>query len=122
MGRCKAQPQPTEGISLTRQLKREDGRLDPRRPAIELERQVRAYQPWPGSFIELGGDGSSAERLKVWAASLPDQPVPGDPGALVPIGETLGLVTADGVLQLDEVQPAGKRRMRGAEYRRGRRS
>ena len=121
-GTRKAQPQPTEGISLTRQLKREDGRLDPRRPAIELERQVRAYQPWPGSFIELGGDGSSAERLKVWAASLADQRVLGDPGALVPIGETLGLVTADGVLRLDEVQPAGKRRMRGVEYRRGRRS
>ncbi len=121
-GTLRAQPQPAEGISLTRQLRREDGRLDPRRPAVELERQVRAYQPWPGSFIELGGDASSAARLKVWAASIPDRPVPGDPGALVPIAETLGLVTADGVLQLDEVQPAGKRRMRGAEYRRGRRS
>ena len=121
-GTLKAQPQPTEGVSLTRQLQREDGRLDPRCSAIELERQVRAYQPWPGSFVELGGDGPAAERLKVWAASLSDRPTSGDPGALVPVGETLGLVTADGVLQLDEVQPAGKRRMLGAEYRRGRRS
>ena len=37
---------------MTRPLRREDGRLDPRRPAVELERQVRAYQPWPGSFVE----------------------------------------------------------------------
>jgi methionyl-tRNA formyltransferase len=109
-------PQPTEGATLTRLLRREDGRLDPTRPAAELERQVRAYQPWPGSFLEHDGG-----RLKVWAASVLAQDVAVEPGALILTEGTLGLGTVDGVLRLDEVQPAGKRRMLGSEYRRGKR-
>jgi methionyl-tRNA formyltransferase len=120
-GSLSAQPQPATGASLTRPLRREDGRLDPARPATELERQVRAYQPWPGTFVELG-----AERLKVWAASVvraasaPAGALWHAPGTLLPWDDSLALVTADGLLRLDEVQPPGKRRMRGAEYRRGR--
>ena len=52
-GSLTAVPQPEEGVVLTRPLRREDGRLDPSRPAAELERAVRAYQPWPGTFVEL---------------------------------------------------------------------
>ena len=44
-------PQPDEGATLTRPLRRDDGRMDPTRPAVDLERQVRAYQPWPGSYL-----------------------------------------------------------------------
>ena len=115
-GSVSASPQPTEGATLTHLLRREDGRLDPARPAAELERQVRAYQPWPGSFLEHDG-----VRLKVWAASVLGQDVAVEPGAIILTEGTLGLGTADGVLRLDEVQPAGKRRMSGAEYRRGKR-
>jgi methionyl-tRNA formyltransferase len=114
-GSLQAQPQPAAGASLTRPLRRDDGRLDPSRPAAALERQVRAYQPWPGTFLDLGG-----ERLKVWAVSVQEDAAGGAPGTLVPSGDSLALVTADGLLRLDEVQPAGRRRMRGAEYRRGR--
>ena len=49
---------------LTRRLTREDGRLDPERPAVELERQVRAYQPWPGSFVD-----TTFGRIAVWSSS-----------------------------------------------------
>ena len=115
-GSLPARPQPMAGATLTRMLRREDGRLDADRSAAELERQVRAYQPWPGSFLEHDG-----VRLKVWAASVLAQPVTVKPGAIVLTEGTLGLGTADGVLRLDEVQPAGKRRMSGAEYRRGKR-
>ena len=115
-GTLAARRQPDAGASLTRLLRREDGRLDPARPAVELERQVRAYQPWPGSFLEHDG-----VRLKVWSAAVLDQPVSVEPGRIVPTEGTLGLGTVEGVLRLDEVQPAGKRRMSGAEYRRGKR-
>ena len=107
---------PAKGATLTRMLRREDGLLDPRKPAAELERQVRAYQPWPGSFLEHDG-----ARLKVWAASLLAQDVSVEPGVVILTEGTLGLGTVDGVLRLDEVQPAGSRRMSGAEYRRGKR-
>jgi methionyl-tRNA formyltransferase len=115
-GSLHARPQPEAGATLTRMLRREDGRLDPSRPAAELERQVRAYQPWPGSFVEHDG-----VRLKVWAAGVLGQVVSVEPGRIILTEGTLGLGTVDGVLRLDEVQPAGKRRMSGAEYRRGRR-
>ena len=123
-GTLEARPQPADGATLTRPLRRSDGRLDPERPAVELERQVRAYQPWPGSFLEAEG-----ERLIIWRAAPVERPdengvfVPGagDLGALVPLGDTLALRTSQGLLRLDEVQPAGRRRMSGAEYRRGRR-
>jgi methionyl-tRNA formyltransferase len=115
-GAVPAVPQPEAGATLTRLLRREDGRLDPATPAAELERQVRAYQPWPGSFLEHDG-----MRLKVWAASVLRQDVAVEPGVIILTEGTLGLGTVDGVLRLDEVQPAGKRRMSGAEYRRGRR-
>ncbi len=115
-GTVTAVPQPKAGATLTRLLRREDGRLDPAMPAAQLERQVRAYQPWPGSFLEHDGT-----RLKVWAASVLGQDVAVEPGTIILTEGTLGLGTVDGVLRLDEVQPAGKRRMSGAEYRRGKR-
>ena len=115
-GSVSAVPQPESGATLTRLLRREDGRLDPDKPALELERQVRAYQPWPGSFLE-----HDDVRLKVWAAGVLGQNVAVEPGAIILTEGTLGLGTVDGVLRLDEVQPAGRRRMSGAEYRRGKR-
>jgi methionyl-tRNA formyltransferase len=117
-GALAPRPQPVSGATMTRPLRREDGRLDPRRTAVELERQVRAYQPWPGSFVELAGVG----RLVVWAASAADTS-PGEvatsPTMLGTVGPH-GLATAAGRLVLDEVQPAGGRRMPWADFVRGR--
>jgi methionyl-tRNA formyltransferase len=112
-GELPAVAQPDEGATLTRPLRRDDGRLDPTRSAKQLERQVRAYQPWPGSFLE-----TEAGRLIVLHAAV--EPGPADqPGTLV-AGPDLRLATADGWLVLDEVQPAGKRPMSGESYARGR--
>jgi methionyl-tRNA formyltransferase len=108
-----AVPQPTEGATLTKPLRRDDGRLDPSRSAVELERQVRAYQPWPGSFLETPGG-----RLIVLRSTVEPGP-PDDPGRLVG-GPDLRLATADGWLVLDDVQPAGKKPMSGASFARGR--
>jgi methionyl-tRNA formyltransferase len=104
-GEIEPEPQDPGLVTLTRPLRREDGRLVPSKPALELERQVRAYQPWPGSFIEADG-----ERLVVWKARAVDATP----------GNGLGLQTSDGVLELVEVQPAGGRRMSAADYVRGR--
>jgi methionyl-tRNA formyltransferase len=120
-GRVEARPQPAEGATLTRPLRREDGRLDATRPAERLARQVRALQPWPGSWLEV-----EDERLVVWraeAVTTDDAPaVAGGaaPGSLVAWADGLALVTGAGLLVLHEVQPAGRRRMGGPEYRRGR--
>ncbi len=109
-------PQPAEGVTLTRPLRRADGRLDPERRAVELERLVRAYEPWPGTYAELDG-----ERLVVGAARV-EPARPGDVrGALVLEGPEPALVTAEGRLVLERVTPPGRRAMSGAEWLRGRR-
>jgi methionyl-tRNA formyltransferase len=114
-GELTARPQARSGVTTTRPLRREDGRLDPALPAAELERQVRAYQPWPGSWLE-----TPVGRIVVWGAEASDGPGDGTPGALVADGDGLALVTENGRLRLLEVQPAGKNRMTAAAFRRGR--
>jgi methionyl-tRNA formyltransferase len=116
-GSLPAVPQADDGVVMTRPLRREDGRLDPSRPAAELERAVRAYQPWPGTFVELP-DG----RLVVTAARVMEA-APGDvAGAIVRQGREPALATADGRLVLEQVTPQGSRPMRGEDWLRGRRS
>ena len=114
-GELEAVPQPTEGATLTRPLRREDGRLDPSIPAELLERRVRAHLPWPGSFLEVGD-----ERLVVLTAHAVRGEADDEPGIIVPDAEGLALTTLDGRLVLDEVQPAGGRPMSGEAWLRGR--
>jgi len=111
-GKIAATPQSDDGATLTRPLRREDGRLDVSRPAVELERQVRAYQPWPGSFVETDGGRLVVWRCEVEAAG----PSPG-------LFDERGLGAGDGSrLRLLEVQPAGRDRMSWDAYLRGRSS
>ncbi|MEO6351151.1 MAG: methionyl-tRNA formyltransferase [Candidatus Limnocylindrales bacterium] len=106
-GEIQPSPQDHETATVTRPLKREDGRLDPIRTVAELERQVRAYQPWPGSYVD-----TSEGRLIVWRAHAARADEEVDAG--------VGLGTMDGYLMFDEVQLAGGRRMSSADLLRGR--
>ncbi len=63
-------PQPQEGVSYAHKLGKEEGMLDWRRPAAELERKVRAFHPWPGTSFDLPVEGGTTERIKVLASSL----------------------------------------------------
>jgi methionyl-tRNA formyltransferase len=88
-------------------------RLDPARPAAELERTVRALNPHVGAYLELDGGG----RLGVRAGSAQDGALP--PGQLAADGRALRLGCGEGVLRLDVVQPAGRRPMPTDAYLRG---
>lgn len=114
-GLIEPRSQDETAATLTRPLRREDGRLDPDRSAAVLERQVRAYQPWPGSFVE-----TPFGRLVAWrAAVVPSEP--GDePGWLVGGDGGLSLTASDGRLRLIDVQLASGRRMSAVELVRGR--
>jgi methionyl-tRNA formyltransferase len=114
-GELAARPQPEAGATITRPLRRSDGRLDPSRPAWLLERQVRAYLPWPGTFVEADG-----QRLVILAGAVTPSDDDDEPGRLVPDPAGLALATADGRLVLSEVQPAGGRPMSGEAFLRGR--
>jgi methionyl-tRNA formyltransferase len=80
------------------------------RSATELERQVRAYQPWPGSFLD-----TVVGRIIVWKAA------PAADGAVQGTFDLEGIGTGDGGrLRLLEVQPAGGKRMPWDAFVRGR--
>jgi methionyl-tRNA formyltransferase len=99
-------------------LKKEDGLLDFNRPAEELECQVRATQPWPGSYFLHNG-----VMLKIQRASVLPHPVTGSenatPGGLTCVKDYPAVYTSDGLLILEIVQPAGKRIMPGSDFLRG---
>lgn len=106
--------QDASAASLTRPLQRSDGRLDPSRSAVELERRIRALRPWPGTFLEIEGRRVVVHEVAVAVRE------PGDvPGGLVPHGDGIALTTANGRLILETVQPAGGRSMPGSAFRRG---
>ena len=105
-GTLKPVPQGTEGVTHAGKLSRADGRLDWRRPADELERRVRALNPWPGVWVKYEG-----ERIKVLAAAVEEgAPGGGETGTLPGtfIDDTLGVTTGTGVLKLLRVQRAGR--------------
>ncbi len=113
-GELAAFAQPEDGVTVTRPLAREDGRLDPSQAAIELERRVRALRPWPGTFVDLPGG-----RLAVLRAAVGEGAGADEAGTVVADGRGIALATPTGRLSLVEVRPAGGRAMDGAAYRRG---
>ncbi|HET9158584.1 MAG TPA: methionyl-tRNA formyltransferase [Myxococcaceae bacterium] len=107
-------PQPTEGVTIARLVEKEDGRLDWARPAVELERRVRAFVPWPGAWTQLG-----PTLLKIWRAEV--VPGAGAPGTVLAAHGALDVATGERALRLLELQPEGKRRMTAAEFLSGHR-
>lgn len=111
-GTLRPVPQDDTAATYAPKISSSDAALDWSAPAEHLERSVRAYQPLPGAHTTFAGD-----RLKVHVARI----VPGNgaPGHVVATDDrTGGPIVACGreALRLDEVQPAGRRRMSGAAF------
>ncbi len=106
------EPAPQEGEpTYAEKLTVDEFRIDGGRPAIQVHRVVRAGNPRPGAWMIVNG-----QRVKVWRAHVED----GQGPAGVVRGR-VELVTTNGVLHLDEVQPGGKPRMTGEAWMAGRR-
>jgi methionyl-tRNA formyltransferase len=105
--------QPDDGVTFAPRLEKENGFLDFSKRALDLDRQVRAYFPWPGTFMEIGN-----ERIKVVATSIVNDVnlKPGERGqdSSFPV-----MGTSQGGLMLDQVQPAGKKVMSGKTFLNG---
>ena len=109
-GELKPVSQPTEGVVLAPIINKEDGLLDFTRPAVELERRVRAFTPWPGAFTGLGGGRFKVHRARVGTGQ-------GQPGTVLAAGpEGLEVACGEGSLVFLDVQPEGKRVMRAADF------
>jgi methionyl-tRNA formyltransferase len=113
-GRALAKPQGTDGVTYAQKIDKAETHLRWDRPAVELERAVRAFRPVPGAVARLGEDA-----LKIWRARV--VPGRGEPGVVLPQGDALTVACGNDALAIDELQPAGGRRMSASDFIRGRR-
>jgi methionyl-tRNA formyltransferase len=113
LGELSPQPQFDSGATYAPMLKKQDGLLDFTQRAEELANRVRAFNPWPGAFILWKGMPMKIHRA---------HPINQDntsPGLHRIIDNSPAIETRDGILILDEVQPAGKRVMPGFVFLNG---
>lgn len=115
-GTVLARPQPENGVTYAAKIDKAEARIDWSRPAVELDRQIRALTPFPGAWFDLDG-----ERIKVHMAL----PVTAETGADTPppgtvLDADMAVMTGDGALRIQTVQRAGKAAMDVSEFLRGR--
>lgn len=113
-GEISAVPQPTEGVKMAPMIQKEEGRLDWKRSAVELERRLRAFTPWPGAFTQFEGGLFKVTKAAAKSGS-------GEPGTVL-AADAQGIEVAchEGSLVMLEVQPEGKRAMPAKDFLAGR--
>ncbi len=84
-----------------------------------IERKIRAYDPWPGTYAIVRNDVGPERKLKIFSARITASQPNTKPGKIRLINDSVVVGTTDGALLLGEVQLEGKRRMTAAEFLRG---
>jgi methionyl-tRNA formyltransferase len=115
-GPLTGQPQPLEGVSYAHKIDKTEAPIDWARPALQIDRRVRAFDPFPGACTTYQG-----EVIKVWQAECgtTDRPEVA-PGTVVSLGpQGLGVACGQGLLHLTVLQRAGGKRLPVAEFLRG---
>jgi methionyl-tRNA formyltransferase len=113
-GDADPQPQPVDGVSLAPKLTTEDAHVDWTAPGFAVDRRIRACTPAPGAWTTFDGD-----RLKLGPVTPALDAVALPPGRLAVLGSAVLVGTATTPVQLDQVQPAGKRSMAAGDWVRG---
>jgi methionyl-tRNA formyltransferase len=116
-GSSVAQPQENADATYAGRISKADAPIDWSRSAVEIDRQIRAYNAWPVAETLLEGT-----RIRCWRA-VPDANFESDnqPGTVVDAGgETVDIQTGEGLIRLTELQLPGGQRMRAADFARGR--
>ncbi|CAB3752618.1 methionyl-tRNA formyltransferase [Paraburkholderia humisilvae] len=111
-GRLPSTPQPEDGATYAEKIGKQEAALDWRRAAVELARQVRAFDPFPGGAATL--DGTS---LKIWSATAVAALRTAQPGTIVEVSAD-GVVVAcgDGALRVTQLQKPGGKRLAAREF------
>ncbi|HET7662048.1 MAG TPA: methionyl-tRNA formyltransferase [Rhodanobacteraceae bacterium] len=107
-----ATAQAETGVTYAHKLDKAEAALDLAAPAKELERIIRAFNPWPVATLELAG-----ERVRVWQATAIERAAEAAPGHILAASrEGIDIACGEGALRLTELQRAGKRRIPAADY------
>ena len=115
-GQVNPLPQDPSRVTYASKISKAEAKLDWTKPAVELERQIRAFNPVPVAYTEING-----LLLRVWEAQFINQPATMKPGTVLVSDEPgINIATGDGILRLLKIQPAGKRVMTVHEFLNGR--
>jgi methionyl-tRNA formyltransferase len=109
-GKLTPQPQPEAGATYFGMIKKEDGLLDFTRPAVELEHRIRAFHPWPGTFMLWNNAPLKIHKAHVVKGGSTET------GKHVVVDGLPAVGTAEGLIVFDELQPAGKKSMPGKDF------
>ena len=113
-GNLVAQPQPQEGVTYAAKLAKSEARIDWTRPASQIDRQIRAFNPWPAAETTLDG-----QAVKMWRSRCVPEAGEGvaAPGTLLGLaGDALQVQCGEGVLQVLELQRAGRRSLPARDF------
>ena len=104
---AKPEVQDEAQVTYAEKLSKEEAQIDWSLPAAQLERNIRAFNPWPMSWMMI-----DEQPVKVWKASVIDCPVTAEPGTIIEANKQgIQVATSEGILNLESLQPAGKKAM-----------
>ncbi len=112
-GQLHARPQAPEGVTYAEKLSKSEARVDWQQPAARIDRQIRAFNPWPVAETTLQG-----EPVKLWRSRLaPDAAATAPPGTLLGLqGDALEISCGSGVVQVLELQRAGRKAVPARDF------
>jgi methionyl-tRNA formyltransferase len=116
-GTAKPREQPTEGATYASKIRKEEALIDWSKSALEIDRHVRAFNPWPIAETRWNG-----QQLRVWEAAPIDKQTSAAPGTVVATSsDGIDVATGDSTLRLTRVQAAGRKAMPAADFLRANR-
>ncbi|QJD29143.1 methionyl-tRNA formyltransferase [Methylococcus geothermalis] len=98
-------------VTYAEKIEKSEARIDWRQNAAQIDRRVRAFNPWPVAETTLEGT-----VLRIWAAQALDTPLDAAPGTAVAASKNFDVACGQGTLRILEIQPPGKRRMSAADF------
>lgn len=116
-GVAKPVEQPKEGATYAAKIRKEEALIDWSKSAVEIDRHVRAFNPWPIAETRWNG-----QQLRVWEAVPLDEKASAAPGTVIATNsDGIDVATGDGTLRLTRVQAAGRKAMPAADFLRANR-
>jgi methionyl-tRNA formyltransferase len=111
-GSLAAREQSSDGATYAAKIRKDEARIDWQQTAVQIDRQIRAFNPWPIAQTLLRGT-----QLRIWSADLVDLATEAAPGTVL-AGDADGIrvATGSGLVNLTHLQLAGRRAMSAAEF------
>jgi methionyl-tRNA formyltransferase len=111
-GKATPQTQPADGVTYAAKIRKGEAAIDWSRSAAQIDRHVRAFNPWPIAQTLWNG-----QQLRVWDAEPIDSPASSTPGTVLATSAAgIDVITGNGVLRLTRVQAAGRKAMSAADF------